>query len=445
MATLDSTAAVHLIAGLNGDSAERKIARSIQIYYDSTRQTFWARNDRNGWIMIGSSDVRRRLKQLGYRNTTIDGERLSQVDLLLIAIQECNDVDYADSLAGFKSGIYMINEKRILVRDSPRLIDPVQGDWRTISHVLRRMLGRQQQRYLFGWLKIALLSLYEFRHRYGQALVLAGVKDCGKSLIQGLFTKMFGDRCGKPHRYMCGETTFNSELMGCEHLVIEDERPSTDIRARRNFGCKIKEICANEFQSAHGKNRIAVTLPPLRRLSISVNDEPENLLILPPIDPSISDKLIILKCNKHPMPMPTLSNDDREKFIKQLHAELPHFIHFLMHWDIPEELVSQRYGITHFHHPDILESISAMAPETRLAELIDAELFSSPAPSAFEGSANLLERKLTSVSSGVKREAERLFTFPTACGTYLGRLRDDKRYSCRHTEKGNVWTIIPPG
>jgi hypothetical protein len=64
-----------------------------------------------------------------------------------------------------------------------------------------------------------------------------------------------------------------------------------------------------------------------------------------------------------------------------------------------------------------------MAPETRLLEAIESELFDSPAPGIWEGSANQLERKLTAVSSTVKREAERLLTFPSACGTYLARLR----------------------
>jgi hypothetical protein len=246
---------------------------------------------------------------------------------------------------------------------------------------------------------------------------------------------------------MIGETQFNSELMGCEHLIIEDEQASTDIRARRNFGSKIKEICANVTQSAHAKHRTAISLTPLRRLSISVNDEPENLMILPPIDLSIQDKLIILKSESHDMPMPTVTDTQREAFMNKLQAELPCFLHFLFDYTIPETLISHRYGITHFHHPDILEAISAMAPETRLLELIDVQLFDSPAPGTWEGSANQLERILTDQhESKVKREAERLLTFPLACGTYLGRLQ--KTYSDRlvsvHTKTGNVWTINPP-
>jgi Domain of unknown function (DUF3854) len=85
------------------------------------------------------------------------------------------------------------------------------------------------------------------KFRVGQALTLAGPKDCGKSLLQDLFTVMFGGRAAKPHRYMSGTTPFNGELFGSEHLVMEDDEPSTDIRARRNFGTKIKEIALTPF------------------------------------------------------------------------------------------------------------------------------------------------------------------------------------------------------
>jgi hypothetical protein len=70
-------------------------------------------------------------------------------------------------------------------------------------------------------------------------------------------------------------------------------------------------------------------------------------------------------------------------------------------------------------------------------------LFASPAPGSWEGSANKLEHRLTTEDSGVKREAAALLTFPTPCGTYLGRLRKPhpKRFELEHTRKGNVWTV----
>lgn len=426
-------------------STVTEVAKKLEILYDSNRTSFWVKNDRAAWMLVTSGDVRRRLKQKGYSSKTGPGEEISQVDRLLTAIQDSNDVDYADSLAGYQTGIYEMKGKRILVRDSPTLLEPSKGDWPFLAGIFERMLGKEQQTYFFGWLKVAAEALYTSQFRVGQALVLAGPADCGKSLTQYLITLLLGGRPAMPHRYMAGLTPFNSELLGSEHLVIEDEEASTDIRARRKFGASIKLICANQDQSAHAKYRNAITLTPFWRLSISVNDEPENLMILPPIDKSLEDKFIILRAEKHAMPMETVTDRERRAFIKTLKAELPHFLQFLLDFKIPAELTSDRYGITHFHHPEILEAISAMAPETRLLELIEARFFDSAAPGLWQGTANKLELDLTSEYSCVRRQAERLLTFHLACGTYLGRLqkRHPERFESQHTRKGNLWTIHP--
>jgi hypothetical protein len=428
-----------------GWNAEEVVGK-LDIFYDSSRTAFWAKNNRDGWIMIRISDVRRWLEQQGFRKIAKKNELASQIDSLLTAIQRCCDIDYADSLAGHRKGVYELGGKRILVKDSPQLIEPVPGPWPLLEGIINRMLGPEQRVYLFGWLKVGVESLYSGRFRVGQALTLAGPKDCGKSLLQNLLTEILGNRSTKPHRYMSGATPFNADLFGCEHLIIEDEEASTDIRARRNFGTKIKEITANVTHSCHAKFRQAISLSPFWRLSISVNNEPENLMILPPIDESLQDKLIILKAERHDMPMPSVTDEEREAFMTALRAELPHFVDFLTKWQIPTNLISHRYGITHYHHPEILEALGTLAPETRLLEIIDTELFDSLAPGEWEGSASQLERFLTREASKVNREARLLFSFPTACGTYLGRLQKihPHRFESRHAERGNSWKIKLP-
>ncbi|HWY92245.1 MAG TPA: DUF5906 domain-containing protein [Chthoniobacterales bacterium] len=431
--------------GKNG-SGLVEIVRKLEIYYDSPRTKFWARNDREGWIMVKDTDVKRILGEFGFRKAAKKDENVSQIDALLTAIQRSNDVDYAGSLAGYHRGVYEIGGNRVLVRDSPRIIEPAAGDWEMLETIIDRMFGPVQLRYLYGWIKIAFEALSSRNFRVGQALVLAGPKDCGKSLLQELITVMLGGRCAKPHRYMSGGSDFNGELFGAEHLMMEDEQASTDIRARRNFGARIKEVTANTVQSCHPKHRPAISLPPFWRLTISVNDEPENLMMLPPIDESLEDKLIILKAKKYPMPMPTVTDYQRELFMTALKAQIPHFLYHLRCWQIPEESVSQRYGIIHYHHPDILETLGSLAPEHKLLELIDTALFSSLAPGSFEGTAAELEHELTKDGSEVRRAASQLLSFQAACGTYLGRLA--KAYPGRITEvrtkTGRIWTINPP-
>ena len=272
---------------------------------------------------------------------------------------------------------------RILVTTSPKLIEPIFGDWPTIEALIKNLLsdGRYDQRvYVYAWLKFACEALRAGRKRPGPALVLAGPRNSGKSLLQNLFTEILGGRAAKPYRYMSGRTDFNAELFGAEHLMIEDETPSTDIRSRRTLGTNIKAFAVNKSQSCHAKGRQAITLSPFWRLSISLNDEPEDLMILPPIsdseEDSIGDKIILLRARKAEMPMKTEELSEFDAFWETLISELPAFCHFLDCWQVPEELRHSRFGFKVWQHPELLLALDALAPETRLLSFIDETIFS---------------------------------------------------------------------
>ena len=266
-----------------------------------------------------------------------------------------------------------------------------------------------------------------------------------KSLLQKLITVLLGGRMASPYAYMTGVTPFNGELFRAEHLVVEDNAASTDIRARRNFGAFLKTITVNDDQPCFSKGRQAVSLTPFWRLSISVNDEVENLMVLPPIDESIADKLILLKASSAPMPMPTGTLEERRAFWARLVSELPAFVDFLRGFAIPANLHSRRFGVTHFHHPDLLRTLDDLAPENQLLELLDGELFVGPLPEPWEGKAGELETRLTGGDSGTAYSARRLLAFRAACGTYLGRLalKHPERIARRMSEGHSVWTIQP--
>ncbi len=428
------------------------VVRRLAIYYDPERGSFWKPDDRDIWIKISETGIARHLAEAGFDPQKPKGGAISQVGRILNKIQLSMNVEYAGSLAGYRKGITEFAGKRLLILDSPKLIEPVPGDHRIVGTFLYNLLGNEQLTYLHGWLKVSIETQRNQSLRPGQALVLTGEKDCGKSLLQKLITLLLGGRMAKPYLYMSGQTPFNGNLFRAEHLSIEDEQPFTDIRSRRNFGTKIKEITAIDDQNCHFKFRNGLTLPVFWRLTISLNDETENLLMLPPLDDSLEDKLTIFKVQKHPMPMPTATDEERKKFYDTLVSELPAYVDFLLNdWTIPPHLVSQRYGITHYHNPKILERLGELAPETRLLQLIDAEIFKPNAPiprtAPWEGSGLELENALRTYPSVVHAQAKELFTWPGACGTYLGRLQKShpKRIFYKRTKReGRRWIVNPP-
>ena len=166
---------------------------------------------------------------------------------------------------------------------------------------------------------------------------------------------------------------------------------------------------------------------------------------------------MIFRAKRGAMPMPTASAAEREAFWKRLTGELPTFLHHLVKMEIPAELRSERFGVVHYLHPEILRMLDDVAPETRLLALLDAVLFDSgKADSAhvvvkkhdqYEGTAEQIASMLTSNYSGYEHEARRLLSWNNACGTYLGRLakRMPERIQQARTADSRIWRIAAPG
>lgn len=399
--------------------AERSSDDAIPTVYDSGRGTWWTKNDRGSWIELNETGVRRILKSQGY----FGGVRadLSPLDARLLELQRRHDVAFAGSLAGWSEGIHELNSQRILVTISPNIIHPKEGSFPTIRRLLEGML-RDQLKYFVCWLKFRRIALLRRSWRPSQALALCGPRNCGKSLTQQLVSWSLGGREASPWRYMSGSTDFNGELFGAEHLTIQDSAASTDIRARRHFGAHIKSMLFSRIQSCHAKNRQAVSLEPSWALSISVNDEPENLMVLPPLDESLKDKMMLLKCFLEPMPMPTETEEQRCVFESTLRSELPAFLHFVDKFEVPPDIVEPRCGVVAYQDQEILRELADISPEADLLNLIDNVIFAPHLDrSTWEGTAGDLERELRK-DTDFRSSVERLLRWSQACGTYMHRL-----------------------
>ena len=433
-----------ILDALEADAQSCDCSVVKKVYYDINRREYLIKNADNIWMRQTEAQCRRILKSFGISGRRPEGCELSPLDLETLRINNEESVVFAGSIAGMREGFYDVGQK-ILVTDSPKLITPKKGDWDTLRSTILAILKDDkypQEVYFFSWLKVALEGLYNGQHRFGQALVLAGKAGCGKSLIQNIITELFGGRSAKPYQFMTGETTFNADLFGAEHLMIEDEAPDTSFKARKKFGTALKQFTVNRTQRLHAKGRDAVSLKPFWRVSISLNDEPDDLNVLPILDESLEDKLILLQVYKRQFPVSTNTSEQWESFWKTLCDELPAFVYWLLNeFQIPDELKSERFGVKHFHHPRLLSAIGALSPEVQMLDLIDSYLLDC-LPGEF--TALSLEKLLR---ERVDRYLiDKLFSFGRACSTYLGKLAHlyPERVINRRTASARKWSITRP-
>jgi hypothetical protein len=387
----------------------------IPAYYDDDGKDFWVQNTRGNYMRVNETTLKQLLKREGFEGRAPNPGAMSDVDEAVLKIKLDNHVSYAGPIAGYERGAFEAGDDLVLVTSSPTIIQPGSGEFPIMGKFLENLFGDELD-WFVGWIKCAYECLYHKKFRPGQVLAMVGPVRCGKSLLQRLLTIMLGGREALPWAYFIGKTDFNSELFRGEHLMIGDEIANIDMSSRRNLGAKVKQIASERVHRCHKKGKEAIALVPFWRCTMSMNEEDEQIMVLPPLDDDhLRDKLMLLRCHKAEMPMPTYTPELEEEFMATLLAEMPAFLGWLLEIEIPEHMQDARMGIHTHRNEELLGKLRKHAPEEMLWNLC----LHCISETTWEGSAQELEDMLCMVSG---KAASHIFKFSSACSVYLGRL-----------------------
>lgn len=421
----------------------------IRRWYSSGPTTFWVENADGDWVELGQTGFKEFLLGNRFRplrGFKMEGEAQSPLDAEIVETMVNHRLDYVGPLAGWRKGFQQIDRTKVLVSVDPRLMAPAEGTWQLLFDFLSGLLGhdaRQLETFLY-WLKHGLEAIYEGRPRNGMALVLAGEAGCGKTLLKEFIRIMFGGGEVYPYSFMIGRDMFNSELVECPLWVVDDEAADTSLASRLKFGAEVKKVVAASAMKCRGIHRDGITLNSMKRLVVCVNNEPDNLLVLPPINDDIADKMLICKCvAPAPWPMPMSTEEEKDAFFQSIVGELPAFIHHLLQIEIPGEYRG-RFGVRHYHHPEVVESLLAISPEMQMAEQIERELFKSPMDGVtWKGSPSDLYRRMVGQDSALTLREKDKFPQAAWLGRRLAKLsaRFPGRYELQRGHASNAWII----
>jgi len=412
---------------------------ATRFFYDGTRYHLDTARE---FVPMDQKSASRHMKGWGHHH--------SEIEAALCTIQTERHIHFAGPLAGHPRGLHTAGGVKLLATVSPEIIEAAPGKWPTLRAVLEGLLadseaGSVQVETFLAWLKIARESLVSNRRRPGQALALAGPRGCGKSLLIDIAEAALGGRRANPYAYFTGRTNFNADLAGAELLAVDDEAGSSDIRSRRTLAANIKACLFAGAVRIEGKGKTAFTFRPCWRMLMALNDEPEALLVLPPITEDIGDKITLLRCHKRPLPMPAHTLDEREAFFAQLIAELPGMLASLEAWEIPNELTEERCGVRAFHHPAILASLHELSPEGHLSGIIDTAAAAGGIALPWTGTAAEL-KSLLCFESSTARDAEKLLGgWHAATGSYLAKLEGTRVERLPMLNGVLRWRVLPSG
>lgn len=419
-----------------------------EIVYDSGRTAWWMRDSVGEYVLVQDVSARRRLRQLGFSKFAQSGNDLSPLETEMLRLQRESNVVFAGPVAGRTVGIHKMAGRRVLVTNSVvPLAGPSSGAYEGLEGVFFPMLGAEQYSRLLLWIHYARRRLLRGEWHPLPALVLVGPPSAGKSYLQFVISKLLGGRIAKPALFMQGATNFNGDLFGAEHLVFEDESARCDSKSRHSIGEKIKELLFCSTVNCHAKNRQGISLEPIWALSMSINSSPENLMVLPPVDEALADKMLILKCEARPRLVPD-DRDETEWLTEIAILESPAFARMIDDLEMTTmdpSMLSPRTNVAGWQNPEILREMRDLAPEGKFLSLIDSVLFDKADADSWEGSAEDLALRLR--ESRFNAQAEKLLSWPTAAGVFLGRLasQNPERFIYCRNAKNRIWTIHAPG
>lgn len=424
-------------------------------YFEPQSGRYLVRNSSLRWVPLNETCYKRQLRARALKAKPDEGDLISQIDAAILEVQDLRDISHYGPICGQNAGLLRTNGQRILVTEDMKLPQPSPGNWENLRAILHGLFhlsedertGSIQVDTFHGWVKSSVEALRAGKLQQQQALALCGPPRCGKSFIQSIITHLLGGRGAKAERYFSGRSPFNADLYGAEHLMLEDEHCSTRIDSRLKLGAAIKQHTVSTYLgSLHAKGRNAINLPGWWRVTITLNDCPEAMMVLPPLDQHIADKIILLRAATFTWPRPMETTDDRTAFFNLILSEIPAYLHWLLHeWTIPRHVADPlRYNVATYHHPELAEALNCFSPEAELHDLLATAYAARLACGIpIEATAAEIENTLRAADP---RRTDRLFTFRQACGTYLSRLskkHPDHLLPLRNEHRR--WWVLQPG
>lgn len=375
-----------------------------EYFYAEEQQRFLRKNPAGRWIALSEGQFTRHLKKdYGVNDKAGGGKIISAAHEMMSHIENNRRVAYAGIIAGYQAGVHTMAGRQILVTAGPVFIEPKQGEWPILAKYFEGLFSGteptddagsvvavDQRPYVFAWLQHALQCYYECKPYSGLALCLAGDINCGKSFFAIILSMLFGGRVANPYRFMMNDDSFNRDLIEAPLQLIDDENQAdTDYKARQKFAAEIKMITANNQFRVRAMHTDPFSIPVLRRLVVLCNLHGTRLLVLPPLDGDVDDKLSLFKGYARPKPkepitldtpaeqacwpapMPTRTIEERERYLKTVAAELPAFLWWLLkEWKMPSQVSGGRFVARHYHHPAIVAALHEHSPHMRFWDLL---------------------------------------------------------------------------
>jgi hypothetical protein len=225
---------------------------------------------------------------------------------------------------------------------------------------------------------------------------IAGGVGVGKTFIsRGVLGPMLGGY-SECKEFLLGEDTFNSELFDHALWVVDDGNVANSDSIHRHFSEMVKRLAANRDLRSNEKFKKASMVGWRGRVVVTCNDDAESIRIIPRLDMSLREKIMLLKAARREWKF--YAEAEQEAVLRK---ELPAFARFVLDYKTPAHCLhpDPRFGIRHYHEPTLVASANLTTGS--FGDILDAwmrEEFTirNPNHDTWEGTAVALRSSIVS-------------------------------------------------
>lgn len=333
-----------------------KLGRVLRDTFFDGRK-FWVKNGAGVWVDEATEVFTRALKvDYGLDSKIPKGGTHSEVDRAIREVQKNKRVVAALPYVHMEQGLIHVDGEPFLNISSTSCLNPAveKGEWGERFPWLAKFLGElyhptSQLQHLLAWWKRFYEGGLNRKPELGQAIFTVGPVGCGKTLLQcNIIAKSVGGHIDSSDFIVDGND-FSGAFVKKPLMSIDDSSPASDTRRHSKYSSRLKKIVANPHQYFNEKYQSAGQITWLGRVMVSLNDDPESLRMLPDLQQSLLDKIMILRVQSPSFTFPRMHETERI-----INEELPHLLRWLLDWEPPIEVVGEsRFGVASYHHPSL--------------------------------------------------------------------------------------------
>jgi hypothetical protein len=356
------------------DYEERKLAGLLNDYWFNGRSFFKVLF--NSAVSIPRDQLILEFKQAGFSPKPRKNQPLSEVEAAILTVSNQNRVDEIAPVVFSKDRVVSYNGHRILNCSNINPVEPdSDGDpskWPFLSDWLGQLFVDSGERptleYFYSWLKRFYMAVLDKEFVQGQALLLVGATNKGKSLLSNRVISGLVGGYADASDYLSGQTKFNKALGRFATWVIDDTTSAASFQDQRKATELIKRAVANPRVEYQAKYADALSVPWTGRVIMSLNMDINSLSVIPSLDSSNRDKLMALRVRDD-----ATSDFPRNSVLeKTIEDELPFFGKFLLDWVIPKEVEGVgRFGVQSFIDATIADAAYDNSSRSTIAELVE--------------------------------------------------------------------------